>query len=460
MAALDVPSQITINDYQKAVSGSNIVSDWQYLSEGNMHIVFQYLAPDGILKSLILKINKCPDETEDIFASNYIAKRWLGDHVNDIIHPIHLSQSFVLDLVAPIQNKRPPKRRDKYPMQRMNGDPTYQRPKRRKKENAENAVYQCSLERTAFELESDENDSEPTDTDHDAIEQKHDDSEGSIFTVDIKPKWMFLDQSPFISDHHIKRSLCRFSMHQMFKLNVDKSIDSLSAFCPLSLLSNDRKIIELNLKRLLIANQSNFKLFHQNTIISSYKNIDASRIINGASGIILKHHDLLHRISMLQRLDRFGIAVVHRMWMELKTKKKLKDIESALNDKHFLDEILNRLQTEYEKMEIGKEQCFCGALDKLNQFNGKDGINDGFKGDVDGVIAGLKVEQMTVYIIEYLLAAVFKDCQILVTFDLENCDDHRISVVDLNMKPMERIEAKWLQQDQSIVEHAIDQITK
>jgi len=82
--------------------------------------------------------------------------------------------------------------------------------------------------------------------------------------------------------------------------------------------------------------------------------------------------------------------------------------------------------------------------------------------NVDEFVSGLAVKEMALYIAEYLLAAVFKDCQLLISFDLkkQQIERHRIAVVDLNMKPMQRIEAKWLQQDQAIVQHAIQQLMK
>jgi len=344
----DTDSSIDIKKYQQTVSESNIQSDWQYLSEGNKHIVFRYLPIDGILKSLILKMNKTPNETEDIFPSHHVAQRWLGsDYVDDIIHPIHIPESFALKLVSKFQHQRPAKRRKKHPLRRINDH-----------SNSSHSVYHCSLERNAFELESD-------------ADSKEKEDGLSVFTVDLKPKWMFLDRSPLIPDDDIKKSLCRFSMHQMFKFNVSKSIDSVSSFCPLSLLSTNRKVIELNVERLLIAKQSNFKLFHQNidSMIRCDDDLDESSrimIIKAVSSLIVDHKDLLRRISMLQRLDRFGIAVIHRMWIELKMKKKIKVIQETLSDPLLLNDIVDRLQTEYETTTFGADHCFCGAMDDLN----------------------------------------------------------------------------------------------
>ena len=105
-------------EFQAAVLDTNIDTDWSYLSEGNKHIVFRSTKTNGILKSLVLNINKDPHESEDTFASNYIAQKWLGEnYVTHTIHPIHLPHSFVIKLINKIQDQRPLKRKKKHPFE-------------------------------------------------------------------------------------------------------------------------------------------------------------------------------------------------------------------------------------------------------------------------------------------------------------------------------------------------------
>merc|ERR1711879_51643 len=98
----------------------------------------------------------------------------------------------------------------------------------------------------------------------------------------------------------------------------------------------------------------------------------SAMIIKAVSTMIVDYNDLLRRISMLQRLDRFGIAVIHRMWIVLKMRKKLKVIQQTLSDPLLLNDIVDRMQTEYESTDFGTEHCFCGAMDALSDSKGNE----------------------------------------------------------------------------------------
>eukprot|EP01084_Bolivina_argentea_P032426 60004_1 len=193
-----------IHQFEKAVLNSNPKQDWIYLSEGNKHIVFQYIKTDCILHEFILKIHKDINEPEDIFASNYIVQKWLGNkYSNQIIHPIHLSEIFVLELVNNIQNKRPAKRMKKHPFNEM-----------RLENNNYNCIYYASLETNACSLNTFCINNKDKNECNDIKQDQKDIFNECIFTFDMKPKWMFLNISPFIDPHNIRKHMCRFSMHQ------------------------------------------------------------------------------------------------------------------------------------------------------------------------------------------------------------------------------------------------------
>ena len=438
-----------LEQFERAVLNTNLDNDWNYLSEGNKHIVFECKKQDGILESLVLNINKDPNDFEEIFASNYIVQKWLGDkYVNNrIYHPIHLSQTFVFELIGKNQDKRPIKRREKHPFQRMGG----------------NLVYNASLEDNACSLPIKPLSKKPQlsrDNDENIKEQKSESKENEIIegvvTFDMKPKWMFLNVSPFIDDDNIKKNICRFSMHQQLKFNVSKSIKSVSKYCPLSLLSGNIDIIATNIEYLLNAKQTNIKLFHKNKEIKSYLSIK-KQDIKTVARIIAKHNDLFKRISMLQRLDKLDIVVINKIWNELKLRNKLEMINQTMKNKKILDEILNELNVEFNKTEFDKEKCCnCNDIEGIKKIIKNHNKLKQDETKIDEFVSNLSDKKLLVYVSEYLLSSIFKDCQVLITIDFNNIDNYKITLIDLHSKPMNRIENKWLKQDKQIIENYID----
>lgn len=62
---------------------------------------------------------------------------------------------------------------------------------------------------------------------------------GPIISVELKPKWGFLPSSQHIPPSKaIKRSVCRFCMHQKYKV-AHGQLQALSAYCPMDLYSTD-----------------------------------------------------------------------------------------------------------------------------------------------------------------------------------------------------------------------------
>eukprot|EP01083_Nonionella_stella_P145427 455700_1 len=426
--------------FENAVLNSDIHEDWIYLSEGNKHLVFEYINPNGILHSLILKINKTINESEGIFASNYISRKWLRiEYLNQLIYPIHLPQSFVLKLVNRIQDQRPQHRKQKHSFQITSN-------------HKNDLIYHASLESNALNLTALKNGCQ---------EHKQSDVIHAIYTFDMKPKWMFLNISPFIDPHNIRKHMCRFSMHQQLKL-IQKSIQNVSKYCPLSLLTNDINIISRNLRYLVDAQQTNFKIFSDSKELHSYQFITEYHLKTVAS-VIIKHNALFKKISMLQRLDRFDIKVVYKMWMELKGRNALNLIETLMHDTKTLDGIIKTLLEAYHKTKFGTEICYCATETKKH----KNGVPCNTRYDdeqcnktIDTFVTKLSDQELAIHVIEYLLSSIFKDCQVLITIDFNHVENHKLTVVDLNTKPMERIENKWLRQDVKIVEHFINLFSK
>uniref|UniRef100_A0AAZ3PTS0 Inositol-pentakisphosphate 2-kinase n=1 Tax=Oncorhynchus tshawytscha TaxID=74940 RepID=A0AAZ3PTS0_ONCTS len=77
--------------------------------------------------------------------------------------------------------------------------------------------------------------------------------------IEIKPKCGFLPASRHITKD-IKRKVCRFCMHQHFKLANGKW-KRLSRYCPLDLFSGNKQRMSLAIKNLIEEPQNNFNIF-------------------------------------------------------------------------------------------------------------------------------------------------------------------------------------------------------
>ncbi|KAG7478122.1 hypothetical protein MATL_G00077090 [Megalops atlanticus] len=92
--------------------------------------------------------------------------------------------------------------------------------------------------------------------------------------IEIKPKCGFLPFSRHASKE-VKRKVCRFCMHQHFKLANGKW-KRMSRYCPLDLFSGNKQRMYVAIKHLLEEPQNNFKIFKNGVLIYSCKD-DADR---------------------------------------------------------------------------------------------------------------------------------------------------------------------------------------
>uniref|UniRef100_A0A6Q2ZKC2 Inositol-pentakisphosphate 2-kinase n=1 Tax=Esox lucius TaxID=8010 RepID=A0A6Q2ZKC2_ESOLU len=87
--------------------------------------------------------------------------------------------------------------------------------------------------------------------------------------IEIKPKCGFLPSSRHVTKE-IKSKVCRFCMHQHFKLASGKW-KRLSRYCPLDLFSGNKQRMYLAIKHLIEEPQNNFKIFKGGECIYSCK---------------------------------------------------------------------------------------------------------------------------------------------------------------------------------------------
>ena len=120
-----------------------------------------------------------------------------------------------------------------------------------------------------------------------------------------------------------------------------------------------------------------------------------------------------------------------------------------------MDFIVGELQQNESATREEECQCFAfGDDEKMKEMIKKhtdakhDEVSDEF-------IKNATDDELLLSVVRFLLSMTFRDCQVLITVNLSNTQQHKITVVDLESKPIERIETKWLQQDADIVQHCV-----
>eukprot|EP00112_Aurelia_sp_Birch-Aquarium-sp1_P008054 Seg1882.6 transcript_id=Seg1882.6/GoldUCD/mRNA.D3Y31 product="Inositol-pentakisphosphate 2-kinase" protein_id=Seg1882.6/GoldUCD/D3Y31 len=96
------------------------------------------------------------------------------------------------------------------------------------------------------------------------------DQTADVFAVEIKPKWGFLPKqsSHMKPQHRVKYSSCRFCMHQHLKMKHGQ-ISQQSSYCPLDLFAHCSCHAKRALKSLFQNPQNNLRLFHNGKLIFS-----------------------------------------------------------------------------------------------------------------------------------------------------------------------------------------------
>lgn len=269
-----------------------------------------------------------------------LATKWFGaQYAVTVLKIFDVPHKIFVSLLQDCENQRPEHRLTakyglKLPLDTKNN-----------KKEVEDYIYQACLMKNASILYS------KLDL------QKH---EGFIVTFEIKPKWLFLNDCPFINKNNVRKHVCRFSMHQYqrHKSNLDK----MTQYCPLSLLSNDKKIIQENILHLYKSPQSFLKIFkhginnnnnidknRQNKTNNNDKNLklipmdmndmyqficenetklnenesknnEIKKIFDCIVDILLNNQVkyILYRLSILQRLDILDIECINPMYQRLK----------------------------------------------------------------------------------------------------------------------------------------------
>ncbi|KAI8600674.1 inositol-pentakisphosphate 2-kinase [Dissophora ornata] len=391
---------------------------WQYRAEGNANLVLQYTGPEPCITTTLLRLRKTDRQiptvapvsnknTSGISINSNVAKKadlveepmfvskvmglLLGQEFVEQLIPVSLPADFMRELAERIELSRPADRL-------------------KKGIDFSQTVGFLALDHTKF--------------------IKPCTGQPSV-AVEIKPKWGFLPQSPFIpQDLDIKRRKCRFCMYQHSKMKSGQE-ETLSEFCPVDLCSGNELLVRNALNSLVKTPQNNLRLF----IDGRQQPISADSILRCFSGTssvdkeksdramdnaevpqelplmdllaqILTQSLLLKRLARLQEgLDSLDVHTIHRFYVQL-----VDPITNTLQQPTF-EEFLNTAETflyrtDMDEMMSKDHKAFLSNNVSSLGFGPEDDLDD-----PDTVPTRLKLH----FIREFLLSMTLKDCSILVT---------------------------------------------
>ncbi|KAI8071778.1 inositol-pentakisphosphate 2-kinase [Gongronella butleri] len=391
--------------------------DWDYLGEGNAHVVFQYKGNDPRLYGRVLRLTKqgsAPSVAFDLGFVEHVMRPLLGGAYIDAAEKVTLPGEFL----HAIQQKS-------HAQRSANG-----------KADARTVAPSASLMIDYTRIFT------PNDT----------------WTFEIKPKWGFLPSSPKIDVRHraLKQTMCRFCMHQRLRLGNVSPDAPATRYCPLNLFSGDKIRMETALASSLRAPHKYMHVFYNGKRVDCQKERiarcrqlllpgtadtrdDGGQVTDTVAqllAVILRQDPILARIKDLQqKLDALDIEGIYPLYEKQKAR--------PLGD-YNLDEWCQVVETF-----LARDHAANQDRDK-NDAMDEDNEND---------------ERQRLH--EYVLSMTLKDCSVMVC--VTPVKDRRlpngrvvdflgsnflfeIKVVDVGMKSSTKI-PYWYDLDGKIVKH-------
>ncbi|KAI8139979.1 inositol-pentakisphosphate 2-kinase [Fennellomyces sp. T-0311] len=336
-------------------------ADWIYLAEGNQNIVLRYTGQDPFYVGQILRLQK--ESSLDARFQPVFARHVIGALLGDYIVPltcVAVTPTFLKAIAQKIRHDRPDHRR------------------------ARTIDLDQSWACLAPDL-----------------------TYNKTITVEIKPKWGFKPQSPFIRPEFklLKATTCRFCMHSWYK-HSRSDLD----YCPMDLYSMD----PVRMKRALQALKS--EPIHSKMSIHG----NHPHVVDLITAILLRE-PLLPLLRNLQRdLDQLNIEGILPMY-------------SKLNGSSLPAYDIDRWRSVVERFKTRDKSAVPGDADSQ-------------------------------YVYEHVLSAVLKDCSIFISITPSHprtiqLDDgsvwsYDIKLVDTDLKKISKI-PYWHDLDQRIANHAL-----
>ncbi|KAI8342754.1 inositol-pentakisphosphate 2-kinase [Chlamydoabsidia padenii] len=384
------------------------VNDWSYLTEGNAHVVLNYVGNDTALTGHVLRLTKnhsninVPLDFNTEFSKHVITPLLGPGYVDTMIYT-QVTMDFIQAMSEKIYCDRPEHRRK---------DPLH-------------PTTHAFLTKnwTLFYA--------PQDT----------------WTFEIKPKWGFLPNSSFIDPAHqfLKKRMCRFCMHQQLRQRNKLKHDR---YCPLDLYSNDPQRIRKALTASFTRPHTYLKLFHNGQLVPPThwgaalapllfdQDTWMEQAIDLLTGILLDDPILQTLKRLQQSLDEYDVEGIYPLYGKHGQQTTHTIDQWKIVVQHFL--------------------------------NRQSQIIDGKQ--PDDVMSPEQEELQRLY--EYVLSMTFKDCSVMICltkdYQSNNKSDTRrtmpghtttysglqyqIKVVDVDMKKLNKI-PYWFDLDRRIIQY-------
>uniref|UniRef100_A0A1J3DDH9 Inositol-pentakisphosphate 2-kinase n=1 Tax=Noccaea caerulescens TaxID=107243 RepID=A0A1J3DDH9_NOCCA len=410
-------------------------SDWIYRGEGGANLVLAYAGSSSLFVGKVIRIQKArkndkANKSVNGFVSVLTSDEQLVWRENkELISSPNkeaLEQRYVMNVITPLLG---PKHVDagirvsvsKEFLQSVDKKVTKQRPPWRV-----NAANVDTSHDSALIL-----------NDH-SLFSRGISSGGDCFSVEIKPKCGFLPTSGFISeDNLLKRSVSRFKMHQILKLEHNE-ISEVSEYDPLDLFSGSKERVSEAIKALYSIPQNNFRVFLNGSIILGGSGESTGRT---SPEIAYAFEDALK--GFIQSNDG------------LRTECFLQLVSDTVYESGVLDKLLE-LQ-KLDKLDIeGAIHCYYDVINQPCPLCRESGQLEKYSS-----LHALPLDESLKIVKDYMIAATAKDCSLMISFQSRkgwdsapSCDavclpstnqvfDYKAHFIDLSLKPLKRMEAYY-----------------
>eukprot|EP01029_Cantina_marsupialis_P001936 TRINITY_DN11759_c0_g1_i1.p1 TRINITY_DN11759_c0_g1~~TRINITY_DN11759_c0_g1_i1.p1 ORF type:complete len:419 (-),score=101.73 TRINITY_DN11759_c0_g1_i1:142-1398(-) len=399
--------------------------DWEYLAEGQMNVIFKYIGGDKSLFGCILRVRKATMGFEGDLDDSYVEHTW--NYVKEMVEP--LFGPSLMHCGIPVTVEREVLEGLQHVL-----DTTEERPTARR---------DCGLH-----------------LDHPMLVLMKDCSRTSSesgIAVELKPKWGMVP-SKLATVNPIKRSVCRFCMHQQLKLAQGK-IESLSHYCPMRLFSDDEFKIQNAINSLLENPQNNIRVLQHGQIL--FDNQAVKKETGSKTGKEVADCSIPFEVEV-PASDEF----VHVLQRGLSACKILEKIRSAqLLDCWDVEGVIRVFNVLKEDGGLPEGLCHWGNID-APEFDGA------CPEDVSVLSNEVKIATLN----RFLLSATLKDCSVMITInpvidESRPCMDSGVwrvtsdisgklydvkaTIIDMDPKPYEKI-PYYFNLDQKIVNKYVE----
>jgi inositol-pentakisphosphate 2-kinase len=302
-----------------------------------------------------------------------------------------------------------------------------------------------------------------------------------VYSVEIKPKWGILCRSGYVENESIKKHVCRYCMHQHFKLGKGE-ISRPSQFCPLDLFAPDQERVKRAIENLIDDPQNNMRLYvngellwyghmkqPSNSVSPDYKS-DLRRVlqdkhfsqqdpINDFMHLLqrcLSESGVLRQIRRMQLFDKMDVEAANLIFSHLTQRESIDKLHKPLFDFDLLesdasDNWLAQLEEEFTNLPHDVD-FFCKHKYK-QVFDFEDGLS---KQSVQEMVNKcLQDDNLARHALRmFLLGQCAKDCSIMICFE-RNENNHqdlhfKVGVVDMDPKPVNKI-PHYMEMDRAIM---------